>query len=211
MRARLPHRPRLLLRRLAWTAAAGLLIAAIAPGRLGRDICRASPTQPVYRDQGSSLSLAVPATGGAAGYAVSIARSPFQITTTRAGGTVLQTTKSGTTSGPADFLTAAGWATATAVQTSNWHDGVLDLTLATGSPGVTIAYRLSPSPDRYRMTWSVQGAAARRCQPLPSRVGRPLVRPGRGADDRRAGRTPSSRGRWTRARSDDTPSARPST
>ena len=144
MRARLPHRPRSSLCTFARSAAAGLLIAAIAPAVSGATSAGASPTQPVFRDQGSTLSLTVPAAGGAAGYAVSIAKSPFQITTTRAGGTVLQTTKSGTTSGPADFLTAAGWATATAVQTSNWHDGVLDLTLATSSPGVTIAYRHQP-------------------------------------------------------------------
>ena len=160
MRARLPHRPRSSLRTLARTAAASVLIAAIAPAVSGATSAGAVPTQPVFRDQGSTLTLSVPATGGAAGYAVSIARSPFQITTTRAGGTVLQTTKSGTTSGPADFLTDAGWATATAVQSSSWHDGVLDLTLATSSPGVTVAYRISPSPDRYRATWSVQGATA---------------------------------------------------
>ena len=114
-----------------------------------------------FRDQGGTLMLAVPAAAGAPGYTVVVRNSPFQITTQRSGGTVLQTTAGVTaSSGPADFKTAAGWATATSVRSSRWHDGVLDLTLATNVTGDTVAYRITPKADRYQMTWSVQGPAA---------------------------------------------------
>ena len=43
---------------------------------------------------------------------------------------------------------------------ARWHDGVLDLTLATTAAGDTVAYRISPRPDRYRTTWSVHGPSA---------------------------------------------------
>jgi alpha-glucosidase (family GH31 glycosyl hydrolase) len=44
------------------------------------------------------------------------------------------------------------------VQHAAWHDGVLDLTLATTVAGDTIDYRITPSPDRYRVNWKVQGS-----------------------------------------------------
>jgi len=121
-------------------------------------------TQPQFRDLGSNLTLVVPAASESPGYTVVVQTSPFQITTQRLGGTVLQTTAGvAGSSGPADFRTAAGWASATTVQSSSWHDRVLDLVLATtttGDTGDTVAYRITPEPDRYRMTWSVQGPAA---------------------------------------------------
>jgi alpha-glucosidase (family GH31 glycosyl hydrolase) len=114
-----------------------------------------------FHGNASTLTLAVPAAAGAPGYTVVVRTAPFQITTQRSGGTVLQTTAGiAGSSGPADFQTATGWATGTSVQTSSWHDGVLDLTLATTVSGDTVAYRITPQTDRYRMTWSVQGRAA---------------------------------------------------
>ena len=123
----------------------------------------ATPASPMtkFSHQGTTLTLAVPAAAASPGYVVVVRTSPFQITTQRAGSTVMQTTAGvAGSSGPADFYTAAGWATATAVQSSNWHDGVLDLTLATSFTGDTVAYRITPQTGRYRMTWSVQGPAA---------------------------------------------------
>lgn len=123
-------------------------------------VAPASP-QAQFRHQGSTLTLAVPAAADSPGYTVVVRTSPFQITTKRSGGTVLQTTAGvAGSSGPADFQTASGWATATSVQSSSWHDGVLDLTLATTATGDTVAYRITPQADRYRMTWSVLGTAA---------------------------------------------------
>jgi alpha-glucosidase (family GH31 glycosyl hydrolase) len=120
--------------------------------------------QIAFHDGGADLTLTVPAGTDSPGYTVVIATAPFQITTVRDGGTVLQTVAaapgSSGPSGPVDFRTQSGWATATSVQASDWHDGVLDFTLATTAPGDTVAYRITPQPDRYRMTWSVQGPAA---------------------------------------------------
>jgi alpha-glucosidase (family GH31 glycosyl hydrolase) len=136
--------------------ASGLTVAASGPGTSAS----ASP-QAHFRDQGSTLTLAVPAAADSPGYTVVIRTSPFQITTQRSGGTVLQTTAGvAGSSGPADFQTASGWATATAVQSSSWHNGVLELTLATSVAGDSVAYRITPAADRYRMTWSVRGPAA---------------------------------------------------
>lgn len=109
-------------------------------------VAPASP-QAQFRHQGSTLTLAVPAAADSPGYTVVVRTSPFQITTQRSGGTVLQTTAGvAGSSGPADFQTASGWATATSVQSSSWHDGVLDLTLATTAAGDTVAYRITPQP-----------------------------------------------------------------
>lgn len=146
-------------------AVAALLVAGLAPA-LALAAPGSAPAGPAssgttLRDEGGTLTLSVPATTGSPGYDVVVQRSPFQITTQRSGGTVLQTTAGvAGSSGPADFRTASGWATATAVQNSSWHDGVLDLTLATTAAGDTVAYRITPQADRYRMTWSVQGPAA---------------------------------------------------
>lgn len=121
----------------------------------------ATASATAFRDLGDRLALTVPSGHGSPGYTVEVAKSPFRITTRRAGGTVLQTT-AGTSagSGPAAFRTGAGWASATGVLSSAWHDGVLDLTLATTAASDTVAYRIAPTADRYRMTWSVDGPAA---------------------------------------------------
>jgi len=168
MSARSIRAPKFAPRRVAGllpAAVAALLVAGLAPA-FAIAAPGSAPTGPAssgttLRDEAGALRLSVPATTGSPGYDVVVRRSPFQITTQRSGGTVLQTTAGvAGSSGPADFQTASGWATATAVQSSSWHDGVLDLTLATSSTGDTVAYRITPQPDRYRMTWSVQGPAA---------------------------------------------------
>lgn len=99
------------------------------------------------------MSLHVPGSAGAPGYRLDIQRSPFRITTVRDGRTVLQTSAAG----PAAFTTAAGPASATNVVDARWHDGSLDLALATTVAGDTVSYRITPSADRYRTTWSVTG------------------------------------------------------
>jgi alpha-glucosidase (family GH31 glycosyl hydrolase) len=136
-----------------------LLVGGLAPAAANAAPTEAAQAQ--FRDLGSRLALDVQAAAGAPGYTLVVQTSPFQITTRRAGGPVLQTTAGvAGSSGPADFLTADGWATATSVQSESWHDGVLDLTLATSAAGDTVEYRITPTADRYRMTWSVHGPAA---------------------------------------------------
>jgi alpha-glucosidase (family GH31 glycosyl hydrolase) len=132
----------------------GGLVVAAAPAR------SATPSVPAFRSTDTAAQLSVPASPSAAGYHVVIHRAPFRITTVRDGGTVLQTTAGrGDKSGPAAFRTTSGWATATSVRTIDWHDGVLDLSVATSAPGYTVAYRITPESDRYRVDWSVQGGA----------------------------------------------------
>jgi alpha-glucosidase (family GH31 glycosyl hydrolase) len=114
-----------------------------------------------YTATAMAVRLHVPAGRGGPGYSVVVQRSPFRITTVRGGHTVLQTTPGQAgSSGPADFHTAAGWATATAVTRTAWRDGALRLTLATSAPGETIDYAIHPARDRYRVTWQVRGSAA---------------------------------------------------
>ena len=133
----------------------------LPPAPPGSALVAPGGAPPQFHNRGSTLTLAVRAGDDSPGYTVVVQTSPFQITTLRSGGTVLQTTAGvAGTSGPADFQTASGWGTATAVQSSRWHDGMLDLVLATTVPGDTVAYRITPEPDRYRMTWSVQGPDA---------------------------------------------------
>lgn len=144
---------------------AGGLVAATLPSaaRASAASGTASSTgtaHPTLRDHGGELALAVPGGSGAPGYVVEVRKAPFQITTVRDGQTVAQTTAATQSSGgPADFHTAAGWATATSVQAARWNDGALDLTLATTVPGDTVAYTLTPTADRYHVTFSVQGTA----------------------------------------------------
>jgi alpha-glucosidase (family GH31 glycosyl hydrolase) len=149
---------------LVCSAAAGVSAAFLTHGRaLGQTgTADGTPAHARYQDVGDTITLTVPATATSPGYQVIVARSPFQITTRRDGEVVLQTAAAADDStGPAVFRTSSGsWATATSVTGANWHDGVLDLTLATGRPGSTVAYRITPFSDRYGLTWSVQGQAA---------------------------------------------------
>ncbi len=155
---------------------------------------------PAPQPAADALTVTVPAASGAPGYTIDITKSPFQITTERAGGTVLQTTASGTAgSGPADFNVGSTKATATSVQSSAWQDGALDLTLATTLPGVTVDYRIAPSrtgiasPGRSRAPPRHRSRAIT-CSP---RAGTGTARARRRR--RTVARTPASRGRSTRA------------
>jgi hypothetical protein len=143
----------------AMLGAALLLAASISvAGPAGATTSVAPTGSAQVSDNGTALTVTVAASVDAPGYRIVVSRSPFQVTTQRSDGTVLQTTTGiAGSSGPVDFLTASGWQTATAVQGWSWQDGGLELTLAT-TAGVTIDDRIVPQPDRYRMTWSAPGA-----------------------------------------------------
>jgi hypothetical protein len=171
MSARISPRPIPRRRRIFAGAAAAALLAGLAPAVVAipaeatpadADAPPApAPTGPTFSPGSDALTLREPSVAGAPGYTISVGTSPFRVTAQRGGHTVLATTAAGSAqAGPVDFKTSAGWATATAVTTQRWHDGVLDLTLATSQAGVTVAYRIAPQPDRYRITWSVDGATA---------------------------------------------------
>src|SRR4051794_33082533 len=146
--------------RLPIAAVAAVVLAALLPSAAhARGVHRASG--PRLSHSANGFRLAVPRSPGAPGYHLVIQRSPFRITTLRGGHRVLQTTPGQAgSSGPADFHTQAGWAAATSVRSASWRHGVLRLTLATSVPGATVDYRLTPRADRYRVQWSVSGAAA---------------------------------------------------
>ncbi|HEY3630381.1 MAG TPA: TIM-barrel domain-containing protein, partial [Jatrophihabitantaceae bacterium] len=171
MSARISPRPILRRRRIFAAATAVTLVAGLVPAvvaipahAIPADAVSApvpAPAGPTFSQDGGALTLREPSAAGAPGYTISIATSPFRVTTQRGGHTVLATTASGAPqTGPADFTTSTGWATATKVAAQRWHDGVLDLTLATSQAGTTVAYRIAPQSDRYRITWSVDGATA---------------------------------------------------
>src|SRR5262245_20069329 len=119
-----------------------LLLAAVLPAALLTTSATALPvSEGGVRDLGDRLELTVPAGHGGPGYTVEVTKAPFQITTKRGGGIVLQTAAATSAStGPAVFRTQAGSASATSVQSASWHDGVLDLTVATTIAGDTVSY-----------------------------------------------------------------------
>ena len=138
--------------------AVGVAALCLAPALSAASTATAAPARsasPQFAASKDELRLRVPASSGAPGYRLDIQRAPLRITTVRDGHTVLQTA-----SAAVGFTTAAGPGSATNVTDARWHDGVLDLTLATTVPGDTVNYRITPSADRYRVTWSVTGTSA---------------------------------------------------
>ena len=184
---------------VAGVAALGLAPALSTAGTATAAPARSAPAHaatPRFAASGAELSLRVPGSAGAPGYRLDIQRSPLQITTVRDGHTVLRTANAAV-----GFTTAAGPESATNVTDARWHDGVLDLTLATTAAGDTVNYRITPSADRYRVTWSVTGST--RATQVSSHYDLASAGHWYGhgeAETPRAARTPTSRGRWTPAR-----------
>lgn len=108
----------------------------------------------------ASITLTVPGSPGAPGYTLVITKTPLQLTTERAGHTVLATTAADSAAGPFDFHTASGWQSATSVSSFTWQNGVLGLTLATSEPGASLSAEITPQADRYRITSAVSGGTA---------------------------------------------------
>ncbi|MEV5574752.1 glycoside hydrolase family 31 protein [Spirillospora sp. NPDC052269] len=96
-------------------------------------------------------------------YEIDIARSPFAITTRRAGRVVLATAASGASgkSGAFDLTRADGsHITPTDVRAATWADGTLNLAVATSDPAATLTLKITPDADRYRIRTGVTGATA---------------------------------------------------
>src|SRR4051794_17128712 len=107
------HDVRLGMRRKAVAAGAAALLAAAAaaparadtlktPGDPGADPDPPGATQ--YADSAGAVTLTRPASADAPGYTLTVTKSPFQITTTRAGQTVLATTGTSATTAAARFV-----------------------------------------------------------------------------------------------------------
>jgi alpha-glucosidase (family GH31 glycosyl hydrolase) len=109
----------------------------------------ASAAPPVaYRNGAHSITVKT------AAYQVVIAKEHFQISTRRAGRTVLDTTNTDAI----DFTGPNGRATATSVRKATWSHGVLSLSVGTTDPAATLAVKVTPAADRYRVESTVQGA-----------------------------------------------------
>jgi alpha-glucosidase (family GH31 glycosyl hydrolase) len=130
-------------------------LAVPAHGRPAGSSARGGATH--FADQGSSLVLTHSPGAGAPGYRVVIAKHPFQVTTMRAGHTVLATTGSSSAAAAVRFVAGGTSYAATNVTSARWHRGALTLHLGTTDPGVGVTYTLTPGLDRYRVHWTVTG------------------------------------------------------
>jgi alpha-glucosidase (family GH31 glycosyl hydrolase) len=147
------------IRRGRILAAALAAIALVPVARVAE--ADAGPAAAHFTATGSGDTVAFPSSGGAPGYTLSVSTNPVQLTTRRGGQVVMATTASGgSTPGPFDFHTSSGWQSATSVQSSQWQNGVLTLTLATSDPADALSVRITPQPDRYRIQSTVTGADA---------------------------------------------------
>ncbi|MEU6809713.1 glycoside hydrolase family 31 protein [Streptomyces sp. NPDC046831] len=102
------------------------------------------------------LTLTVPPSAGAPGYAVDVTTAQLRLTTSRSGAGVLATAGGGT--GALRFRADGAWQHATRVTGWSWKDGVLALTADTTAAGATVRARVTPSADRYQLDWQVEGA-----------------------------------------------------
>jgi alpha-glucosidase (family GH31 glycosyl hydrolase) len=103
-----------------------------------------------YHDGTDAITLTAPA------YQIVVAKRHFQITTRRDGRTVLATTATDAIAvkGP------NGQVGATEVRQASWSQGVLSLRVATTDPAATLAVKVTPSDDRYKIESAVQGVTA---------------------------------------------------
>ncbi|MEU6404693.1 glycoside hydrolase family 31 protein [Streptomyces sp. NPDC046985] len=142
--------------------AAGLPLAATA-SQQARAATPAAPTQQAARPaprlaaSADHLTLTVPPTSGAPGYALRVTRSQLSFTTSSSGATVLATATGG--DGALRFRAGGAWRHATRVTRWSWQHGTLALTADTTVPGVTVEARVTPAADRYRLDWQVDGAS----------------------------------------------------
>jgi alpha-glucosidase (family GH31 glycosyl hydrolase) len=132
-------------RRLFLPLAALLLVAASCAG--SARTATAIPSVE-YRNDARTITLTTSA------YQVVIAKRRFQLSTRRAGRTVLATTNTGAI----DFAGPNGPVTATDVRQATWSHGVLALRVGTTDASATLAVYLTPDTDRYKVESTVEGA-----------------------------------------------------
>ena len=113
------------------------------------------PGQTRFADSAAALTLTRRASKDAPGYTLTVAKQPFELTTTRDGKTVLATTGASATAAAARFVSGGTSYYATRVNSASWKHGVLTLDLATTDPGYDIGYRITPNADRYAIHWDV--------------------------------------------------------
>ena len=143
-------------------AAAALLATAAAPARADTMKTPGDPqidpdpaSATTFAETADALTLTRPASAGAPGYTLTIAKQPFELTTSRGGATVLATTGDADTRAAARFVSGGTSYHATGVASASWAGGVLTLDLTTDDPGYDIAYKVTPKADRYAIHWDV--------------------------------------------------------
>lgn len=124
---------------------AGSTSAQAAPTARGPEISRSS----------AAITLTVPRSGNAPGYAVVVNTARLGLRTVRSGATLLST--AGGDTGALRFRAGGEWQRATKVTHWTWKDHILTLTADTTAPGATVEARVAPSADRYQLDWQVEG------------------------------------------------------
>jgi alpha-glucosidase (family GH31 glycosyl hydrolase) len=113
------------------------------------------PGATAFTAKADSLTLSRRPGHGAPGYTLTIAKQPFEVTTTRGGQTVLATTGASASTAAVRFVSGGTTYYATGVSSYAWHGGVLTLDLATTDPGYDVTYAITPKADRYAVHWAV--------------------------------------------------------
>lgn len=129
-------------RQTAAVLAASLVLPVLAPVAAHAD----SPVRQGSRD----ITLRTRA------YQVVVGKSPFSISTRRAGRTVLDTTSTDAL----DFTGPNGRATPTSVRSVKWSHGALNLSVGTTDPNATLRVKITPRADRYQLESTVEGVKA---------------------------------------------------
>src|SRR5262245_48978783 len=147
-------------RRARLITAASLAVVALAP--VPRAVSADAPNSSArFTATSAGYTVTVPRSADAPGYTVSITADPLRLTTSRGGHVVLDTTAAAPSApGPFTFHTAAGSQSATSVQSAQWQDGALLVSLATPDRADTVSVQITPHADRYRIQSTVTGTNA---------------------------------------------------
>lgn len=134
-----------------------LLAAALTVTFLPSTAAHGSTAQgPRVSQSAGAVTLDVPPGHDSPGYSVSVPTSgQLALITRRSGHTVLATGADALR-----FRSGGTWQHATTLTGWSRRDGVLTLTADTTLAGARVEARLTPSADRYQLTWNVKGVQA---------------------------------------------------
>ncbi|MFF9403954.1 glycoside hydrolase family 31 protein [Streptomyces anandii] len=141
-------------------AALALPALALAPPQPAHAQPEPAPSTPKLSHSATELTLKVPRSRTAPGYALHLTKAQLSLRTTRSGAPLLSTAAGDT--GALRFRTAGAWQHATQVTGWSWKKGVLTVTAATTAPGATVRAQVTPAADRYRLDWQVTGVVPER-------------------------------------------------
>jgi alpha-glucosidase (family GH31 glycosyl hydrolase) len=137
--------------------AVSMTSAALAQAGAAPAHARTSDSSARFAAARGSIVLTQPASSDAPGYRVVVHTNPFEVTTVRSGHRVLATTGARATDAAVRFVAGGKAYAATRVTSARWHGAQLSLRLATTDPRATVTYTITPTADRYRVHWQVNG------------------------------------------------------